>query len=114
MTPVTDASAAIGPRQTGHFVRSAGRIGDLWRLLTSGSIASTALELLGVALMTNGLRLVYVPAMWVFLGVACFVWSYLIEATARRAQAPRAPAVLTLDDDDADEQVSISKGANTR
>jgi hypothetical protein len=71
MTPVTDASTAIG---------------DLRRFLTSGSIASTVLELLGVALIANGLRLLYPPAMWVFVGVACFATSYVVEATDRTAR----------------------------
>jgi hypothetical protein len=85
---VTEASAAIGLR----------RIGDLWRLLASGSFASTALELLGVALIANGLRLLYPPAMWVFLGVACFAASYAIEATRSKGAHTRAPEALARDD----------------
>ena len=71
---VTEASTAIGPR----------RIGDLWRLLASGSFASTALELLGVGLMVNGLRLVYVPAAWLFGGFACFAVSFALERARAR------------------------------
>jgi hypothetical protein len=77
----------------------------------SGSTAATVFELLGVVLIARGLALIYLPLTWLWLGIVAFAASYVVEATDRRSEAPRAQP-LALDDDDVSTDEQISRGEN--
>jgi hypothetical protein len=76
-----------------------------------GSLA-TVLEVVAVVAIGNGLREIYPPLLWLWLGAAAFVVSYLLELQQHAEQPDRQPAPgaqqmeASTDADDVDQELT--------